>query len=427
MQGVFRQAQIWNDRDKLFKITPKTSKRLKDASQLLTDRIRAEWQQGKDLIFHLIHAGNEGDRIKLSIEDPSVRDVFVNPSQRSTGFSTFFGMSMALFARKEASPANNYIFVFDEPATALHPHGQVNIQRVFETLARKNQITFTTHSVFMINKNFPTRNRVIEKTPAGTLIDHKPYLGNWKAVRSNLGLVFTNNFFVADTTLLVEGPSDVVYISSLLRTLNRLGEIDVDLNLFSTLDAGNTADMVAMAKIAADEGRRVVVLVDGDTGNALKKKFDALNDSLPAEVKIDLYMLAKNESIEDRVLYPGVLREALVRAAEELVTSNIRQFKAGVTAETIKESLDADLAKHKKFTLGKAIVEVTKGWFDEDEPLSKLQIARHYDDLVEAKGADVATAPKKPDLVSAKEVASELNSRLGLQRKMADETITEPV
>lgn len=103
MQGVFRQAGLWDDRDKLFKITARTSKRLKDASVRLTDRIRAEWQQGKDLIFHLMHAGIEGDRIKLSIEDPSVKDVFVDPTQRSTGFSAFFGMSMALFARKEAS------------------------------------------------------------------------------------------------------------------------------------------------------------------------------------------------------------------------------------------------------------------------------------------------------------------------------------
>lgn len=424
MRGIFRQAQIWGDRAKLFTINAKTSRRLNDASKLLTQRIRAEWQQGKDLIFHLKHAGNEGDKILLSIEDPSVAARFVNPTQRSTGFSAFFGMSMALFARKEASPANNYIFVFDEPATALHPHGQVNVQRVFETLARKNQITFTTHSVFMVNKNYPTRNRVVTKMPSGTLIDHKPYLGNWKAVRSNLGLMFTNNFFVADTTLLVEGPSDVIYVSSLLRTCDRLGVIDADLNLFSTLDAGNTADMVAMAKIAADEGRRVVVMVDGDTGASLKKKIDALNASLPTEAaQIDLYILPKNKSIEDRVVYPAVLKQALLAAAEELVNSNIRKYKVGVTADSIKKSLDDDLTEHKDVTFGRAIMEVTKSWFDEPEPLSKLQIARHYDDLVEAMGPALEH-PKKPDLEKSKEVAIELHKRLGLQQKLAEETIT---
>jgi predicted ATP-dependent endonuclease of OLD family len=425
MQGIFRKAEIWEDRGSLFKINPRSKKRLDDASELLTERVREEWQQGKDLHFLLGHAGNEGNRIELSIKDPSVDKQYVLPTQRSTGFSAFFGMSMALFARKEASPANNYLFVFDEPGTALHPHGQVNVQRVFETLSRKNQITFTTHSIFMVNKNYPPRNRVVTKTEKGTLIDHKPYIGNWKAVRSNLGLIFANNFFVADTTLLVEGPSELIYVSSLLRTADHLGLIDVDLNLFSILDSGNAADMVAMAKITADEGRRVVALVDGDgQGAATKKKLDALNRTLAKEqTKIETIILPKNKSIEDVVVFPKLLKEAVVKAAVELVEGNIRKFKEKVEAGAIAATLDAELAAAKDVTLGKAIQDATKKWFDDDEPISKLHVARIYDDLVEAalEKEGVKVEFDKPP----KDLAIDLHTKLALPQKTAQQTVTE--
>lgn len=427
MQGIFRKADIWDERATLFEINPRTRKRLADASQVLTTRIRQEWQQGKDLVFHLGHGGTEGNKIDVSIQDPSVQRQYVQPTQRSTGFSAFFGMNMALFARKEASPANNYIFIFDEPATALHPHGQVNVQRVFETLSRKNQIAYTTHSIFMVNKNYPPRNRAVTKTERGTLIDHKPYIGNWKAVRSNLGLIFSNNFFVADTTLLVEGPSDEVYVASLLRTCDRLGHIDVDLNLFSIRDAGNSVDMVAMAKIMADEGRRVVALVDGDSqGTATKKRIEQVNGSLLKDgVKIEVLALAKNKSTEDVALFPDLLRDAVVKSAAELVSAGIRKLKDGLAVDGLRESLDNGLKDKKDLTLGRAIQDVTKAWFDGDEePVSKLHVARVYDELVEALPSD-APKPSKTELAAGKDLAADILKRLKLPEKMASEAVVE--
>jgi predicted ATP-dependent endonuclease of OLD family len=336
-------------------------------------------------------------------------------------------MNMALFARKEASPANNYIFIFDEPATALHPHGQVNVQRVFETLSRKNQITYTTHSIFMVNKNFPPRNRAVTKTERGTVVDHKPYIGNWKAVRSNLGLILSNNFFVADTTLLVEGPSDEIYIASLLRACDRLGVIDVDLNLFSIHDAGSSADMVAMAKLMADEGRRVVAMVDGDAqGAATKKRIEQVNaNQLKEGPKVEVIALLKNKSTEDYALYPELLRDAVVKTAEELVSANIRRLKEGLTVDGLRESLDKGLKDKGDVTLGKAIHDVTKIWFDGDEdPVSKLHVARVYDDLVEALGDD-SPKPAKAELTAGRELAADIHKRLKLPEKMASETVVE--
>ena len=165
--------------------------------------------------------GTNGDHIQLLIEDPSVSGRFVKPSQRSEGFSAFFTMSMRLLARTSASPSSSYIFLFDEPGTALHPAGQVNLLRVFERLSESNQIVYSTHSLFMINHNRPYRNRVISKGAAGTVIDQKPFLKNWRAVRDSLGLILAGTFFIADRTLLVEGESDAMYIGALLGAYGR--------------------------------------------------------------------------------------------------------------------------------------------------------------------------------------------------------------
>lgn len=77
MQGILRKAEIWDERATLFEINPRTRKRLADASQVLTTRIRQEWQQGKDLVFHLDHGGNEDNKIDVSIQDPSVQRQYV--------------------------------------------------------------------------------------------------------------------------------------------------------------------------------------------------------------------------------------------------------------------------------------------------------------------------------------------------------------
>ena len=155
MQGIFRYARIWDEHSKLFVQTPATDKRLEQASELFTTKIRAEWKQGENLSFRFQHAGQNGNQIELLIRDPAVSNRFVRPSERSAGFSAFFAMSMRMLARTEANPANKYIFLFDEPGTALHPAGQVNLQRVFERLSQQDQIVYATHSLFMVNHNRP--------------------------------------------------------------------------------------------------------------------------------------------------------------------------------------------------------------------------------------------------------------------------------
>ena len=79
-----------------------------------------------------MHGGNNGDHILIQIYDPSVKNRYTQPSKRSSGFQTFFILSMLITARKYNNPSNSYIFLFDEPGTYLHPSAQIDLQRSFE-------------------------------------------------------------------------------------------------------------------------------------------------------------------------------------------------------------------------------------------------------------------------------------------------------
>lgn len=380
MQGIFRLAGLWEHRKNIFTQNPTTSKILDQASETLTRTLRDQWNQGKELKWKFKHAGTNGDHILIELEDPAISGSYTRPSRRSSGFRSYFLLSMIVYARTKNKAANSYIYLFDEPGTYLHPSAQLDLQRSFEVIADDAQIAYTTHSLFLVNKNHPGRNRVISKTKVGTKIDQRPYTRNWKAVRDSLGILLSNNFLIAEKTLLVEGPSDVIYILYAIKTLKSSDQIDVDLNDLSTVDAGDLQNYVAMAKLMVSEGREIVALVDGDGSG--KKIAEQLGKVCAAEIKqkkLNIHKLPKNKSSEDVFANMDALRVAAAKAFESLVADELRTPANGLK---IDESVALIEPSNEK-TLGKIIDENTSTWFAPPEKISKLLIATLYEDIAD--------------------------------------------
>lgn len=384
MQGIFRLAGLWESRDRVFTQNDTTSKQLKEASETLTQILNDKWNQGKDLKWIFEHTGNNGDTIRIMIEDPAIKGRYTRPSLRSSGFRTYFLLSMIIYARTQNTLSNSNFYLFDEPGTYLHPSAQLDLQRSFETIADQAQLVYTTHSLFLISKNYPARNRVISKTISGTRIDQKPFSKNWKSVRQSLGILLSNNFLIAEKTLLVEGPSDAVYLLDAIKKLKANGDIDVDLNDMSIVDAGDSQNYVAMAKIMLSEGRSIVALADGDTAG--KKLKAQLEQACAADVqvkKLQIHLLPDNKSSEDIFADLESMRRAARKSFERLVGDQSRAPKEGLKIEeSTKEIKTSDGT-----TLGKTIEGITKSWFTPAEKISKLQLAISYEDEVESSGA----------------------------------------
>ncbi|HEY8692547.1 MAG TPA: AAA family ATPase [Chloroflexota bacterium] len=169
MRGIFYYAGIDAlDCSDLFEQTDKTERRLDRASNRLNRTLRASWTQGSNLKFRLSH---RGDAIELLLQDPAVNKQYVRASRRSSGFTHFFALKTILYARERERPANSRIYLFDEPGTFLHPSGQKDLMRVLENIGQAQQAIYTTHSIFMINRSYPTRHRLLLKDRQGTKIE----------------------------------------------------------------------------------------------------------------------------------------------------------------------------------------------------------------------------------------------------------------
>jgi len=289
---------------------------LEDASVLLDAELRKIWAQGVDLDLHFQLAHRNGS-IDLLAKDPAVKTRQARMSKRSAGVTQFFRLSMVLHARRKKNPANSYIYVFDEPGVFLHPKGQKDLLAVFEQLAEDTQIVYATHSLFMLNQNYPERHRLIAKDKSTTLIDSKPYRANWRYAVDALGVRLTANILFSPNILLVEGDSDPMYLYELIRVLNRLGEIDADANLLGILSYGNLPNLRFLLQTfkAESKERLISVLFEGDSaGKDYLKAVKPLCTTLEAK----MVSLETGTAIEDYCLYP----EIFLKAVEDTVKAS---------------------------------------------------------------------------------------------------------
>ena len=173
-----------------------------EASRLITQQIRRVWSQEPTIEVKL---NVNGKILYIDISDGTT--VFDTPESRSLGFRWYLSFYINFIAQTVEARANEYVFLIDEPGIHLHPAGQKDLTRVMEDLAIKNQIIYTTHSPFMINREYPQRVRLVTKDKDGTRVDSEAYRENWRPLRSSIGLMIGDLFFFSDSGLAIEIPS----------------------------------------------------------------------------------------------------------------------------------------------------------------------------------------------------------------------------
>jgi len=380
MRGIFYYAGLDpDDSSDLFAQSDRTQMAITRASELLNKTLKESWSQGKSLRFRLTHNSKE-ERIDLQIEDPSVESTYVRASRRSSGFTHYFSLKTILHSRQQDNPAESYILLFDEPGLFLHPSGQFDLLQVLETPALESQVMYVTHSLFMINKTFPTRHRLIMKNKSGTMIDGKPYVGRWQSVLSALGLTLTGSILFANHVVLTEGDSDPIYIYAMIQKAVKTGKANLDINslaVMSTSESKNT-DVLLRLLWESNPKPKVALLSDGDKGG--KDRLDHVATFLK-DNEIPNKPLSSGTSIEDHV---PLIREVYVPAVAAYVGKLMVMLgKAKPDEDQLDElfmkSFDA------RFEKGKVTVGVAN-WADtaaqeigeiKGKP-SKVGIAREY-------------------------------------------------
>jgi len=398
MRGIFRYAGLEPEEwDGLFEQNDVTTMRLEKATDRLNEMLRTAWSQGKNLRFRLDHNVNV---IDLQVKDPAVEKTFVRASRRSSGFTHFFALKTMLYARERASTASSFLWLFDEPGVYLHPEGQHDLLQVLETLAQANQIVYVTHSIFLTNKNYPTRHRLLTKTARGTEIDQKPYAGQWRAAIDALGLGFPGTFLFASRVLLVEGDSDPILLYTDLQKLIEIRELNIDINGLSIMATGNSKHADALIRILSEGGLvpKIALLLDGDQGGS--DRYKSVRKLIESK-GILCHQLDQKTTVEDHLIAPVLFRDATIRHLETIDAAKDPRSKLESSFEQVQAS-GSGLAKWAREEGGRAIES-------EEEP-SAVGIAREYAVLLRDATLDGSQkATRKRGVKLARKIAEMLD------------------
>lgn len=345
------------------------------ASNDITDEIFRFWSQNEALRVVIdIGEGKVGDAapfnsgtiVKIRIENTNHR-VTVPLSERSAGFVWFFSF-LAQFKQLKKT-AGHAIILLDEPGLTLHGKAQSDLLRyIEERLLPEHQVIFTTHSPFMVPAERMKDVRVIEdvigyearkvvvlgtKVAADVLAVDKDTLF---PLQGALGYEITQSLFIGKNTLLVEGPSDILYLqafSAALRNRKRegldpawiicpSGGID-KISPFASLFGANKLNIAVLCDLAVgdksklDRLRKSQILKSGQlftapdfTGKAESDIEDFLHPELFVRLLNRSYELSKENMLSVAKLDAALsVTERIVKKAEaafNVMSLDVREY-----------------------------------------------------------------------------------------------------
>lgn len=199
-------------------------------------------------------------------------------SERSSGLKYFLSYYIQAKSLGNQLNGESAILLMDEPDSFLSILGQKNLLRIFEDLVspektRQNrQLVYTSHSPFLINRNYPRRIRLVRKGDAeeGTQCIPNIQVRRYEPIRTALGVDCAQTIFMGATSLILEGPTDQFLISELTRGFvspDSSGQY-LDLNSVILTSSSNGAPgiekMISASQWGDEAPATLVVLMDSD-------------------------------------------------------------------------------------------------------------------------------------------------------------------
>lgn len=122
-----------------------------------TKHFRSIWKEYKSVEFYL---KQNGENIDIAIKDTKNLYGF---EKRSEGFKRFVTFLLMISARVKEDFLRNTLILIDEPSIGLHPSAEKYIRDELINISKTNYVVYSTHSIFMIDKNNISRHVIIKK------------------------------------------------------------------------------------------------------------------------------------------------------------------------------------------------------------------------------------------------------------------------
>jgi predicted ATP-dependent endonuclease of OLD family len=179
-----------------------------------------------EILIQYNQGGQDGGGPYLNFFIVTKEGELLTPQQRSQGLKWF--LSFYLRLKAESKINDQLIILFDEPGLFLHSKAQGDIKGLFEELAEKDQIIYSTHSPYLIDSQHLNRVRlVLNDKDLGTRVEKittKISNNQQDALRpiiDAIGLDIADAFSpVSKRNVIVEGISDFYYFMAMKKILN---------------------------------------------------------------------------------------------------------------------------------------------------------------------------------------------------------------
>jgi energy-coupling factor transporter ATP-binding protein EcfA2 len=267
-----------NDRRSVEKLLLDMSREVSSAVFGAWNRIFKRELTGKRVILD-VHL-DEPDRwyVELKIEDT---DGLYFLHERSLGFRWFFVFLLLTRYRGLRKNSTSMVYLFDEPASNLHPTAQAQLLKTLEQLADQSTVIYSTHSHHLINPDwleatYVVRNKGLDPATVATdysahqtdiVLDryrsfaaHHPDQSHYfQPILDMLDYAPSRLELVPDV-IMTEGKNDF-YSLRYMATVALPGEYD-DLHI---MPGGGAGSLDSVIRLYLSWARPFVVLLDSDT------------------------------------------------------------------------------------------------------------------------------------------------------------------
>ena len=256
--------------------------RLESVSNNLGDVIFKYWSQNKDLRVQFRYDPRRpdddpdvrGDVFQLRIENARHR-VSTEFDARSSGFVWFFSF-LVWFNSVTRDIGDNLIILLDEPGLSLHGTAQSDLlDYIKNELLPSHQVIYTTHSPFMVDADNLLGARTVEDVTGpdgitlGTKVGDEVLSTDAETLfplRAAMGYNITQSLFIGEHSLLVEGPSDFVFLRWASTRLAALGRTSLD-RRWTITPGGGITKLGTFVALFAGQHLDVAVFTDLHQGD----------------------------------------------------------------------------------------------------------------------------------------------------------------
>lgn len=279
---------------------------LDSAASQLTINFKKWWLQG-DYIFKFVA---DGHHFRINVSD-TLRPEPIELEGRSRGLQWFFSFFLVFLVETKEGHSNT-ILLLDEPGLSLHPLAQYDLAKFFRKLSEENQLIYTSHSPFLVDMDNLANVKAVyidsetgrTKVSSNLRYNAKDAEKSIYPVHAALGLTVSDTLLLGCLPILVEGPSDQIYLNLIKRFLIGTGDLKNSKEIVF-IPAGGVKGMGPLTKlISSREDSLPYVLLDSDkAGKEYQKQLKAgrYRDEKDKVLEVSQFLSEGEFEIEDLI------------------------------------------------------------------------------------------------------------------------------